>query len=318
MNIKQSALAAFLLLSPLTFSSCDVSATTGDTDTIEELTLEQEDDVRLDTLINDYTGNLIEFPVDYNQHKLESLGKKSISEFIYELQRPGMESNLPFSTEVMDAYQYGDTVYIVSDHFEDVEFVARAIELIKRKLPAAYENLISDVPGMDYTVFSFHDSDTGFGDWANMSHGRSADYDSTGGKVSFIVGDRAMILYENDPGFNIDPIYAVGIPEEGAEEYALIMKELFLTFGLHESLHAFYNTNYPNCLFNPNNDGDPRNDIEHLNITSYEKEFIQGLNGTDFYKNYLVEILDNWYDTLTTNGTLTNSQADAVRDYRPF
>ena len=37
MNIKQSALAAFLLLSPLTFSSCDVSATTGDTDTIEEL-----------------------------------------------------------------------------------------------------------------------------------------------------------------------------------------------------------------------------------------------------------------------------------------
>ena len=160
----------------------------------------------------------------------------------------------------MDAYQYGDTVYIVSDHFEDVEFVARAIELIKRKLPAAYENLISDVPGMDYTVFSFHDSDTGFGDWANMSHGRSADYDSTGGNVSFIVGDRAMILFENDPG----------------------------------------------------------NDIEHLNITSYEKEFIQGLNGTDFYKNYLVEILDNWYDTLTTNGTLTNSQADAVRDYRPF
>ena len=149
-------------------------------------------------------------------------------------------------------------------------------------------------------------------------HGRSADYDSTGGKVSFIVGDRSMILYENDPGFNIDPVYAVGIPEEGAEEYELIMKELFLSTGLHESLHAFYTTNYPNALFDPNNDGDPNNDIEHLNITFYQKEFMQGLNASDFYKNYLVDITDNWYDTLTTNGTLTNSQADAVRDYRPF
>ena len=62
MNFKNSALAAFLLLGPLTFSSCDVSATTGDTDTIEELTLEQEDDVRLDTLINDYAGRTWDDP----------------------------------------------------------------------------------------------------------------------------------------------------------------------------------------------------------------------------------------------------------------
>ncbi|MBI9015531.1 MAG: hypothetical protein JEZ08_25155 [Clostridiales bacterium] len=309
-TINKLGLTALLSLVPLSMGSCDVAGTSPN-DIVAETAIEKED-ARLDELINSYTGSLADFPVDYNKELLLSIGEQSISDFAYDLQRPGMISAMPFADDVMDTYKYGDSIYIVTDHFEDAEYVARALEFIKRKLPNDYAHVLEDISGVDYTVFSFHDVETSYGDWYNASMGRSAQYDTTGGNVSFIIGDRSEIIAENDNGESVE---TVGLSSD--EKYDLIMKEVFPAVALHENLHALYRRILPSIL-DPENTGFINKVVEHLNIYNIQSGYADDLGASDHYVNVLLTGSNNLANYCISNNLLETTEVEPVKNYRAF
>lgn len=300
---------AILLILLLTVTGCDNSLSS---DTQTQTQPVQSEDERLDALIGSYLGNIIDFPLEYNQSQLVETGEqRALEDYVDQSDVSYINDILSYANHDFDLYKYGSNINILTDERLDAEYVGRALEILKRREPVMYENLIENPSNFDYTVFSFVDTASEYGDWAAYSHGKSYAYSTTGNHARFILQDRGDIIATNQS--SLPPEYKDGLSDD--EIYENLMKDKFLTMIIHESLHGVYAHDYPQLFWDNNSDYRAR--LEHVNIYTIQYETAERLSSTDTYVEWLETVVQLQYDYLIDQG-FSEQRMQNVVAYRAF
>lgn len=310
MNLKKLITATALSVSLLTYPGCQ-NVLASDSPAQEQSAIEQEDQ-RLDELISGYSGYLIDFPLDYNVHRLEETGEQArLSDYVASSDLSFIRDTLSYADQAFDLYSYGENIIILTDERRDAEFVGRALEILKRREPSLYIGMLSDSSDFDYTVFSFVEDASEYGDWAAFSHAKSTSFSETGNYARFILQDRTDIIETNQSSLPAE--YKDGLTDD--EIYVNLMSDKFLTMVVHESLHGEHAHDYPQLFWDEN--ASYRARLEHVNIYTIQHEVAERIGSTDEYVDWLSQVVQLQRDYLIDQG-FTEERMDAVQAYREF
>jgi hypothetical protein len=310
MNLKKFFAATALTASLMTYPGCQ-NVLASDSSLQAPSAIEQEDE-RLDDLINTYSGDLIDFPLEYNVHRLVDTGEDGrLSDYVSVSDRSFIRDVLSYADHDFDLYSYGDNIYVLTNERRDAEFVGRALEILKRREPALYQDMIADSSDFDYTVFSFVEDASEFGDWASFSHAKSNQFSETGNYPRFILQDRTDVSATNQS--SLPQVYKEGLSED--EIYVNLMNEKFVTMVVHESLHGEYAHNYPQVFWDDNKSYRER--LEHVNIYTIHRNVADRLDSTDTYVNWLSQVVTLQREYMIDQG-FSEERMNAVETYREF
>lgn len=266
------------------------------------------EDARLDELIDSFSDALLYFPLTFNRYRLVDMQNPRDLDSTYS-GRPNYFQEKG-DTQVLNSYQYGDNVLILSNDPLDAMYVGRSLELLKRRAPLYYENLIEDPEHYDNIVFYFDNENTMPGAYAAM-----------------FVRERGTVYVGIDKIRISEGTYSNRLSNEWEYDgdispYFATMRDVFPIGGIvHELLHHHYRDDQP--FFH-----EFRHDyqfsllLEHINIASIEIELVEQLGTTDYTQWYKNWVLDGFYipqlDDYSERSLIDDEYITRLKTYRPF